>query len=659
MDVTIKNKVFHLDSQFTKELPTADEAIDSIFISGYASSTNVDRSNDVIPSSVWEAGIANYKKNPVILAYHDHDDPIGRMTEYKVDPQGLWIKARISAAAEVFNLIKDGVLTAFSVGFRVLDAEYNSATELFVIKELELLEISVVSIPCNQDTVFSLSKAFDTEAEFTRFKSQFAPNSNSAKGLEAKSTILKEIGMDPKELEQMLANVASSAANAVLAAQANEKAIADKAAADEVAMQDRINKAVAAVTPSTTGAEKLLADIEKRFSDASAAQTASLAGLEAALAEKVAELAVMQRSKMTFGEQRDAGKATYAEIEKAVLLSKITKKDIADTKFGKEMMVKYAGTHPSPNLLNATWDTQVSLNMEDDVRRRLVIAGSFTRSVNMETAVMKIPLNPDASGATWVTNTNYGAVPSVLGLAGPSAGATTVHQLGEITLSAFKLANNEYIAYESEEDSLIVLLPLIRDAMVRRLARGVDKAMGVGAGTGGDPITGLAKFDAVSAVTKSVAGAGALGQLQTSDLRALRKDLGYWGLDPQDVVFIVNTEAYYDLMEDPLFQTMDKVGEKATVLTGMVGMVGGSAVIVSGELPARASGANAGGVLTNVGAVAFNPNNFLVGNQRGVRFDTQDLVETQRKVLVGSLRTGMTQLTTVNGLGVSAFRWLA
>ena len=648
--MTIKNKVFHLDSQFTKELPTAEEAIDSIFISGYASSTNVDRSNDVIPSSVWEAGIANYKKNPVILAYHDHDDPIGRMTEYKVDPQGLWIKARISAAAEVFNLIKDGILTAFSVGFRVLDAEYNSATELFVIKELELLEISVVSIPCNQDTVFSLSKAFDSEAEFTSFKSQFAPKSSSAKGLEssteAKRTTLKEIGMDPKELEQMLANAASSAANAVLAAQAKEKAIAEQRAADELAMQDRINKAVAAVTPTTTGAEKLLADIEKRFTDANAAQAASLAGLEAALKEKATELAALQASKMTFGEaNRNDGKVNYAEIEKAVLLSKITKKDIQDTKFGKELITKYAGSQPSPHLPNATWDTQVSLNMEDDVRRRLVIAGSFTRSVNMDQPVMKIPLNPDASGATWVTNTQYGA--------SASAGATTLHQLSDITLSAYKLANNEYIAYESEEDSLIILLPLIRDAMVRRLARGVDKAMGLGAGAGSDPITGLAKYDAVSAVTLQVAST-----FSTAQLRALRKDLGAWGLDPSEVVFIVNTEAYYDLMEDTLFQTMDKVGDRATVLTGQVGMVGGSPVIVSAELPAKASGANTGGVLTNVGAIAFNPANFLVGNQRGVRFDTQDLVETQRKVLVGSLRTGMTQLTTANGQGVSAFRWL-
>ena len=659
--MNIQNKVFHLDSQFTKELPTADGQIDSIFISGYASVNSADRVGDVVPSSVWEAGMKNYLKNPIVLAYHDHDDPVGRMVEHKIDSKGLWVKVRISAASEIFNLVKDGVLTAFSVSFRVLDAEYNSAAELFVIKELELIEISVVSVPCNQDTLFSLSKSFPNEEDYKLFKLQFTPTGESAKGLEStkdvKSKNLKEIGMDPKELQAMLeaaaANAATLATKSLLEAQAASELAKQKAIAEEAAMEDRIKKAVALVAPTTTGSEKLLADLTARLEAQDTSTKSALAGLEAALKEKAGELEAMQRSKMTFGEPRNDGKTTYAEIEKAVLLSKITKKSIEDTKFGKELIQKYAGSQPSPHLPNATWDTQVSLNMEEDVRRRLVIAGSFTRSVAMDTPVMKIPLNPDASGATWVTNTNYGAAPASLGAAGASAGATTTHQLSEIVLSAYKLANNEYIAYESEEDSLIVLLPLIRDAMVRRLARGVDKAFGLGAGAGADPITGLAKLDAVSQVTLQVAST-----FSTAQLRALRKDLGVWGLDPSEVVFIVNTEAYYDLMDDVLFQTMDKVGDKATILSGQVGMVGGSPVIVSGELPVKAAGANTGGVLTNVGAIAFNPGNFLVGNQRGVRFDTQDLVETQRKVLVGSLRTGMTQVTTANGLGVSAFRWL-
>lgn len=87
-----KSKVLYLNSAFTtKELPSADDTIESIFIEGYASTNDVDRAGDVVPASVWEAGMKNYLNNPIILAQHDHDDPIGRMVEHKVDKKGLWI----------------------------------------------------------------------------------------------------------------------------------------------------------------------------------------------------------------------------------------------------------------------------------------------------------------------------------------------------------------------------------------------------------------------------------------------------------------------------------------------------------------------------------------------------------------------------------------
>ena len=61
---------------------------------------------------------------------------------------------------------------------------------------------------------------------------------------------------------------------------------------------------------------------------------------------------------------------------------------------------------------------------------------------------------------------------------------------------------------------------------------------------------------------------------------------------------------------------------------------------------------------TNYGAIAFAAGNFIAGNQRGLRFDTQDMAETQRRVLVASLRTGLQQVTTNLGQGISVFRWI-
>lgn len=638
-----KNKVLFFNSSFTKsELPTADGKIDSVVIEGYASTNDVDRHGDIVPASVWEAGIKNYLKNPVILAYHDHSEPVGRMTEHRVDDKGLFIKARISAAAEdVFNLVKDGVLTAFSIGFRIVDAEYNSALELFVVKELELHEISVVSVPANQNTLFSLSKAFDTAEEFKSFKMQFASTSNSANGLEAyskaNSETTKEFQMDPKELQKMLADAATAAAQeatkSLLAAQekaAQEKADAEKAEAE---LQDRIKAAVALATPSTTGAEVLLAEIEKRFATQADETKSVVAGLESALKEKAAELEAITKSRMQFTDNK-SGEMTYSDKEKAVLLAKMTGKGLEGSKFGRDMVQKFGAHVPS-----ATWETEVSLNMENEVRRRLVVAPNL-RGITMQTNVMTIPVNPEAGVATWMANTAFGTA--------ASAGDSATHALKEITLNAYKVATNEYVAYEEEEDALLAIMPVIRDAMVRRVARAVDRAMLRGLGAGADPVKGLATYDAVSSVTLDIS---ALDKMTVAKLQLLRRDLGAWGLDPSELVYIVSTENYYDLLEDTNFLTVDKVGSQATLLTGQIGAIGNTPVIVSAEFADKAD--------TAVGAICFNPGNFLVGNQRGLRIDTQDLVETQRRVMVASLRTGMTQVTTNLGAGVSALRYVA
>jgi HK97 family phage major capsid protein len=345
---------------------------------------------------------------------------------------------------------------------------------------------------------------------------------------------------------------------------------------------------------------------------------------------------------MQFSDKKNGETTTYEEREKAFLLSKISGKSIDQTKYGKELLVKYAGTaQPGAHVANSTWELEVSTNMEAEVRRKLVVS-PLLRNVSMMTNVMKMPLNPEAGYGDWVANTSWGTT--------ASAGSPQVHALKEITLSAYKLATREYLAYEEEEDALLVILPVVRDAMVRRVAKSLDKAFLRGAGSGSDPLTGLAAWDATSTVTPTNTGTATI-----ANLRALRKDLGAWGLDPSEIIYIVSTEVYYDLLDDTSFQTMDKVGTAATLLTGQVGSIGNSPVLVSAEFPTKAGGAAT--AATNIGAICFAPGNFIAGNQRGMRFDTQDLVETQQRVLVASLRMGLTQVTTNLGMGVSTLRW--
>ncbi|CAL9968038.1 head maturation protease [Vibrio phage D51] len=167
-------KEFWLDSSFKiKEMP--DEQDNSkLTVAGYASTVSEDRAGDIIPMSAWEnkEALDNYLKNPIILFQHDHDEPIGKMVDYQIDETGLYVEIEIfNVDQRVYKLVKEGVLKAFSVGFRMKDYKYDQDKGVFIITELELFEISVVSIPCNQDSTFSLKKSMK-DSDFAALRTE-------------------------------------------------------------------------------------------------------------------------------------------------------------------------------------------------------------------------------------------------------------------------------------------------------------------------------------------------------------------------------------------------------------------------------------------------------------------------------------------------------
>ena len=426
-DFTIKEQMpMDSSSEFesgTEELP--------LVITGYANTTGKDRSNDVIPDSAWKGeALTNYKKNPIILAFHDHTKPIGTCDEATIDSKGLKVVATISkAAGEVYDLIKEGILKAFSVGFIVKDADWDPKSDVFVIKDLELLEISVVSVPCNQDSTFSLAKAFSDE-ELAEFKKSFIKTEDESTNQLDDSTNVDEkpeINMDEKLLEQLVKSAAEAAA---------------KAATEQVTAAT-----LKSVEAGQTGAERLMADVEKRMAEQEEKGLKAVEDLRAELKEKAAELEALQKSKMQFDEKSQADKVTISEKEQAFILSKITGKAITETKLFNNIVQKY-GAH----VASADWENIVSTNMQEDIRRKLVIAPLFT-TLSMNAPVIKMPLNPEAGYATWVTAGSY--------MTTASSGTAATHTLGELTISAYKLATKEFLGVEEEDDSIIPLLPII------------------------------------------------------------------------------------------------------------------------------------------------------------------------------------------------------
>ncbi len=165
----------------------------SLKIKGYASTKDLDRYNDVVEPKAFDGTVDVFMKAPVMLLQHDADKPIGRFEELTVDSKGLEVVGNVLYNEnDCMKKIEDGVLGAFSIGYipkkweihdedgKLVATErgyepgcswedvwYGNTTR--TIKELDLIEISVVSTPANPHAVFSLEKSvksfFDEEAK--------------------------------------------------------------------------------------------------------------------------------------------------------------------------------------------------------------------------------------------------------------------------------------------------------------------------------------------------------------------------------------------------------------------------------------------------------------------------------------------------------------
>jgi len=134
----------------------ANENQDGTF-EGYGSVfNNTDLGNDVIKSGAFTKSLAERGKKGVKLLYqHKSDMPIGVFDEIVEDSHGLYVKGRLAlktqAGQEAYELLKMGALDGLSIGFRVNPKEvsYDKRKNQRIIKEVDLMEISLVTFPMN------------------------------------------------------------------------------------------------------------------------------------------------------------------------------------------------------------------------------------------------------------------------------------------------------------------------------------------------------------------------------------------------------------------------------------------------------------------------------------------------------------------------------
>ena len=154
-------------------------------------------------SERFEKGAIDLNAN--VKLFRDHEDIIGVVTEMTESDEGLMIKAKISETVlgnETLNLVKDGAIRSFSVGFiPVTDVKKDKT---IIRKQVNLKEVSLVAFPA-YDKAEVLSVREETNQEEISMENT-TPDYTSA---------IEEVRNHAEELERRLDVIASEKTPAV------------------------------------------------------------------------------------------------------------------------------------------------------------------------------------------------------------------------------------------------------------------------------------------------------------------------------------------------------------------------------------------------------------------------------------------------------------
>ena len=142
---------------------------------GYASVFDVvDNGLDVVNRGAFVKSLDERK--PKMLWQHDMAQPIGVWDEIREDEKGLYCKGRISKEVqkgrEAMDLLRMGAIDGLSIGYRTVEAVKEGNGSVRRLMQLDLHEISIVTIPMLDVATVTDIKSIDdvkTERDFERF----------------------------------------------------------------------------------------------------------------------------------------------------------------------------------------------------------------------------------------------------------------------------------------------------------------------------------------------------------------------------------------------------------------------------------------------------------------------------------------------------------
>lgn len=147
---------------------------------GYGSVFGVkDSYGDIVVPGAFAKSLSDWSKKgrmPAMLWQHKMSEPIGVYSEMREDDRGLYVKGRLliegdPLAVRAHTHMKAGSLTGLSIGYILNEWEYSKDKDAWLLKEIDLWEVSPVTFPANDEARIEDVKAAITHGETPTQKS--------------------------------------------------------------------------------------------------------------------------------------------------------------------------------------------------------------------------------------------------------------------------------------------------------------------------------------------------------------------------------------------------------------------------------------------------------------------------------------------------------
>lgn len=185
-------------------------------VASLASTPDIDEHGEIVEVSAFASSIESFGKNPVMLAYHKMDEPVGIWDAQSITGAGLAVEGFISnGRPDIQQLVLDGVIKHTSIGFFVRDIDWDEELQVLRITDLDLIEVSLVPIPANRSTtldVLSAAKGWAKSKAMEPFEPELPDMAPVTKAVEAEEVEPAQEREGIGLVELPFAEIASAAA---------------------------------------------------------------------------------------------------------------------------------------------------------------------------------------------------------------------------------------------------------------------------------------------------------------------------------------------------------------------------------------------------------------------------------------------------------------